>query len=111
MPARSIDTATIAFGLVSIPVKVYSTSEPSHEIHFHMIHAGCGERLKQQYICPKHGKVERSDRAKGYEAHKGSVIELAQEELDALDAVGTGEIALREFVPAAAVDPIFVERT
>ena len=57
--ARSIDSASIVFGLVSIPIKVYSTTEPSHEIHFHMIHAGCGERLKQQYICPKHGVVER----------------------------------------------------
>src|SRR4051812_7109848 len=47
MPARSIDTATIAFGLVSIPIKIYSTSEPSHEVHFHLIHAGCGMRLHQ----------------------------------------------------------------
>lgn len=53
MPARAIDTATIAFGLVSIPVKIYSTNEPSHEIHFHLIHEGCGERLKQQYVCPR----------------------------------------------------------
>jgi DNA end-binding protein Ku len=111
MPARSIDTATIAFGLVSIPVKIYSTSEPSHEIHFHMIHKGCGERLKQRYVCPRHGEVERADIAKGYELSKGNFVELEPDELDALEAVASDELAMREFVPAAAVDPIFVDRT
>jgi DNA end-binding protein Ku len=111
MPARAIDTATIAFGLVSIPVKIYSTSEPSHEIHFHMIHEGCGERLKQQYVCPRHGEVERSEMSKGFELSKGNFVELSKDELKALEAVSNDELAIREFVPAAAVDPILVERT
>lgn len=111
MPARAIDTATIAFGLVSIPIKIYSTSEPSHEIHFHLIHEGCGERLKQQYVCPEHGEVERSDMRKGFELTKGNFVELDKEELEALEAVASDELAIREFVPAAAVDPILVERT
>ncbi len=111
MPARSIDTATIAFGLVSIPVKVYSTSEPSHEIHFHLIHDGCGERLKQHYECPKHGEVSRSEMAKGFEISKGNFVELSKEELEALEAIDDGELAIREFVPATEVDPIFVDRT
>ncbi|HEY3804868.1 MAG TPA: Ku protein [Kofleriaceae bacterium] len=108
---RSIASASISFGLVSIPVRIVSTSEHTHEVHFHMIHAGCGERLKQQYVCPTHGKVEREDIAKGYELRKGVMIELSPKELDALDAVADEAIALVEFVPAAAVDPIFVERT
>lgn len=111
MPARAIDTATIAFGLVSIPIKIYSTSEPSHEIHFHLIHEGCGERLKQQYVCPKHGEVERSEMSKGYELTKGNFIELSKEELKNLEAVASDELAIREFVPATAIDPIFVDRT
>jgi DNA end-binding protein Ku len=111
MATRAIDTASIVFGLVSIPVRVFSTSEHSHEIHFHMIHAGCGERLKQQYVCPKHGKVERDEIAKGYQPDRHSMIELSKQELDALDAVANDEIGLAEFVPASAVDPIFVERT
>lgn len=111
MPARAIDTATIAFGLVSIPIKIYSTSEPSHEIHFHLIHEGCGERLKQQYVCPKHGEVERSEMTKGFELTKGNFVELSKDELRALEAVSSDELAIREFVPAAAVDPIYVERT
>jgi DNA end-binding protein Ku len=109
MPARSIDTATIAFGLVSIPVKIYSTKEPSQEIHFHFVHAGCGERLKQQYVCPKHGKVERDEMIKGFEITKGNVVELEKEELKALEAVASDEIAVTEFVPAEAVDPLFID--
>jgi len=111
MPARAIDTATIAFGLVSIPVKIYSTSEPTHEIHFHLIHEGCGERLKQQYVCPRHGVVERDELTKGFELTKGNFVELEKAELEALEAVASDEIAIREFVPAAAIDPIYVERT
>ena len=111
MPARSIDTATIAFGLVSIPVKIYSTSEPSHEIHFHLIHEGCGERLKQQYICPQHGEVSRDEITKGFELTKGNFVELSKEELEALEAVASDELAMKEFVPASAIDPIYVERT
>ncbi|MDB4958838.1 MAG: Ku protein [Myxococcales bacterium] len=109
MPARSIDTATIAFGLVSIPVKIYSTKEPSHEIHFHLIHAGCGMRLKQQYVCEKHGVVERDEMAKGFEISKGTYVELSPEEIKALDAVASDEVAIREFVPSDAVDPIYID--
>ena len=111
MPARPIDSATLSFGLVSIPVKIYSTSEPSHEIHFHLVHEGCGARLHQQYVCPDHGVVERSDMIKGYELTKGNFIELSREELKALEAVASDEISIEEFVPAAAVDPLFVERS
>jgi len=111
MPARAIDTATIAFGLVSIPIKIYSTSEPSHEIHFHLIHEGCGERVKQQYICAQHGDVDRSDLSKGYELTKGNFVELSKDELKALEAVASDEVAIREFVPASAIDPIYVDAT
>jgi DNA end-binding protein Ku len=110
MPARSIDTATLSFGLVSIPVKIYSTGEPSHEVHFHMLHEGCGERLRQQYVCPEHGKVERDDIIKGFELTKGNFVELSKAELSALEAVASDEIAIEEFVPADAVDPLFYER-
>ncbi len=106
--ARSIDTATIAFGLVSIPVKIYSTNEPSHEVHFHLIHAGCGERLKQQYVCAEHGEVERSDMSNGFELTKGNFVELSKEELKNLEAVASDEVAIREFVPLSAVDPLMI---
>jgi DNA end-binding protein Ku len=109
MPARAIDTARISFGLVTIPVKIFSTAQPSKELHFHLVHEGCGERLKQQYVCPKHGEVDRADMVKGYELTKGKVIELTKEELKALEAVASDDIGLVEFVPIAAVDPLYVD--
>jgi DNA end-binding protein Ku len=111
MPARSIDTATLAFGLVSIPVKIYSTGEPSHELHFHLVHEDCGERLRQQYVCPEHGKVERDEIIKGFELTKGNFVQLTKQELKALEAVASDEIAIEEFVPADAVDPVLIDRS
>jgi DNA end-binding protein Ku len=111
MPARSIGTATISFGLVSIPTKLYTTSESSGDISFNMLHAACGSRLKQQYICTKDGEtVERDQMVKGYEYAKGQYVVLSAEELKALDAVATQTIALEEFVPASAVDPLYLDK-
>lgn len=111
MPARAIDTATLTFGLVAIPVRIYATGERSHEIHFHLVHEGCGERLHQQYVCPRHGPVERDAIIKGYELSRGNFVELSRSELEALEAVASDEIAIQEFVPAAAVDPLRIEHT
>jgi DNA end-binding protein Ku len=111
MPARSIDTATLSFGLVAIPVKIYATTEHSHELHFHLVHEGCGERLHQQYVCPRHGAVERDAIVKGYELTRGNFIELSRAELEALEAVASDEIAIEEFVPAGAVDPLIIEHS
>jgi len=112
MPARSIGTATISFGLVSIPTKLYTTNESAGEIHFNMLHDADGARLKQQYICTKCGEVvDRDHMVKGYEHTKGQYVVFTPDELKALDAVATQTIALEEFVPASAVDPLFVEKS
>ena len=112
MPARSIGTATISFGLVSIPTKLYTTNETSGEIHFNMLHDADGARLKQQYICTKCNEiVDREHTVKGYEHTKGQYVILSVDELKALDAVATQTIALEEFVPAAAVDPLYIEKS
>lgn len=112
MPARSIGTATISFGLVSIPTKLYTTNETAGDIHFNMLHDADGARLKQQYICTKCNEVvDRDHTVKGYEHAKGSYVVLSAEELKALDAVATQTIALEEFVPASAVDPLWVEKS
>jgi DNA end-binding protein Ku len=111
MTARAIGTATISFGLVSIPVKLYTTSESSGDIHFNLLHAPCVARLKQQYICTKCNEiVERDQMVKGYEYAKGQYVVLSNEELKALDAVATNSIALEEFVPESAVDPLFLDK-
>lgn len=112
MPARSIGTATISFGLVSIPTKLYTTNETSGDIHFNMLHDADGARLKQQYVCTKCNEVvDREHTVKGYEHAKGQYVVFTAEELKALDAVATQTIALEEFVPAAAVDPLYVEKS
>jgi DNA end-binding protein Ku len=112
MPARSIGTATISFGLVSIPTKLYTTNESSGDIHFNMLHDADGARLKQQYICTKCNEiVDREHTVKGYEHAKGQYVVFTPDELKALDAVATQTIALEEFVPASAVDPLFVEKS
>jgi DNA end-binding protein Ku len=112
MAARSIDKVTISFGLVSIPARVYTTSEPSHEVSFHLLHAKDGARLKQQFVCPKDGEVvERDEMVKGFEYSKGKYVTLTKAELKALEAVSSNTIALQEFVPAAAVDPIYFDRS
>ena len=106
MPARSIGTATISFGLVSIPTKLYTTNESSGDIHFNMLHDADGARLKQQYICTKCNEVvDRDHTVKGYEHAKGQYVVLSADELKALDAVATQTIALEEFVPAVGGRP------
>ncbi len=111
MPARSISTATISFGLVSVPVQVYSTGEPSASVSFNMLHKKCGTKLKQQYICPKDDVVvERDDMSKGYEFAKSQYVMFSPDEIKALDQKATNSIDINEFVPLSAVDRIYLEK-
>ena len=111
MAIRAIDRVTISFGLVSIPTKIYSTGHPSEDISFHLLHAKDGSRLKQQYVCAKDGEVvTRGEMVKGYEYSKGHFVELTDEELDALDAVASNAIDIKEFVPLDSIDPIYLEK-
>jgi DNA end-binding protein Ku len=112
MPARAISSATVSFGLVSIPIKVYSAHETANDIHFNMLHAECGTRLKQQYICPTHDTVvSRDETVRGYEFAKGQYVMLTDDEYKALQEVADNTIALTEFVPSKEVDPLYFERT
>jgi DNA end-binding protein Ku len=111
MPARSIGTATISFGLVSVPVNIYSSSESKTSVSFNMLHKKCGNRLKQQYICTKDSEiVTRDDTVKGYEFAKDQYVVLSVEELKALEEKATGTIDVVEFVPLAGVDREYLEK-
>lgn len=110
MGARAIATATIAFGMVSIPVKLYTSSESSKTIHFNQLHKTCGSRLKQQLSCPKHGTVERDDIVKGYEFAKGQYVTFTPEELKTLEQKATHAIDISEFVLADKVDRLFLDK-
>jgi DNA end-binding protein Ku len=104
-------SATISFGLVSVPVVMYSSSESAASVSFNMLHKSCGTRLKQQYICPKDNVVvEKDEVAKGYEFSKGQYVLFTPEELKALDEKATNTIDISEFVPLAKVDRIYLEK-
>jgi DNA end-binding protein Ku len=112
MAARSFASGTISFGLVTIPVKLYSTGESSVGIQLNMLHKKCGSRLKQQYICPTDNEVVgREDMVKGYEYAKGQYVLFTEEELKALTPEATNSIEIAEFVPLDQVDPIYFEKS
>jgi DNA end-binding protein Ku len=113
MSAHSIGSATVSFGLVSVPVKLFSAGESSAAISFNWLHKKDGARLKQQYVCSKDGdKVENDDRIKGYEFTKGQYVLFTTEELKALEEPrGTGAIDIAEFLPADQVDRIYMDKT
>jgi DNA end-binding protein Ku len=110
MAPRSIATGTISFGLVSIPVRLYPASQSAAAVSFNLLHARCGTRVKQQYVCPRDGeKVEREEMVKGYEVAKDRWVTFTAEELAALDEIATQTIDIAEFVSIADVDPLFFD--
>jgi DNA end-binding protein Ku len=110
MAARAISSATISFGLVSIPVKLFTTSQSGSQVSFNMLHE-CGTRLKQQYVCPKHEViVPRDEQVKGHEFAKGQYVLFTQAELKSLEAEASRMIEIREFIPATEVDPVFFDK-
>ncbi len=111
MPARSIASATISFGLVSVPINLYSSSESKSSVSFNMLHKKCNSRLKQQYTCPKDNEiVGREETVKGYEFAKDQYVVFTPAELKALEEKATGMIEVVEFVPLAKVDREYVEK-
>lgn len=108
MPARAIASASIAFGLVSIPVKLFPSASPSDGIRFNNLHRECGGRVKYQYYCPKDEKVlEREELIKGYEFAKGQYVTFEKDELEAVAEQTSGGIDIAEFVPQAQIDAIY----
>jgi DNA end-binding protein Ku len=111
MAARSIASLTVSFGLVSIPVKLFSATEASKTISFNLLHKACGSRLKQQYFCIKEEvPVAREEMAKGYEFAKDQYVMFSPEELKAMEEVGTHMAEITEFVPLEAVDPVYFDK-
>ncbi|HEX3099052.1 MAG TPA: Ku protein [Usitatibacter sp.] len=111
MAARSIASLTVSFGLVSIPVKLYSATESSKAISFNLLHKGCGSRLKQQYVCLKEEVVvPRDDMVKGYEFAKDQYVLFSPEELKALEETGTHMAEITEFVPIESIDPVYFDK-
>ena len=111
MAARSIASLSLSFGLVSIPVKLYSATESSASVRFNMLSKD-GSRLKQQYVSERDQKVvERAEIVKGYEFEKDRFVIFAADELKALQESPSHTIDIVAFIPANAIDPIFYDKS
>src|SRR6187455_2668737 len=109
---RSIASLTISFGLVAIPVKLYSATISSERISFNLLRQKDGSRVKQQYVAVNDGAlVERSEMTKGYEFAKGQYVMFSPEELKALEDTTTHTIDITQFVPLDSVDPVYFDGT
>jgi DNA end-binding protein Ku len=112
MSARPFASGTIAFGLISIPVKLYTTGEAVAGIQLNMLHKKCGSRLRQQYFCPVDNEVvEKDGIAKGYEHTKGQYVLFTDEELKALQPETSNTIEIAELLPLDKVDPLYFEKS
>jgi DNA end-binding protein Ku len=111
MAARSIASLTVSFGLVAIPVKLYSATQSAKAISFNLLHKDCGSRLKQQYLCAKEDVVvPAEDMVKGYEFAKDQYVMFTPEELKALEEAGSRAVEITEFVPIKSVDPVYFDK-
>jgi DNA end-binding protein Ku len=111
MAARSIGSGTISFGLVSIPIKLF-TATSAKSVSFNMLHKTCGGRLKQQLLCPVDNVVvERSDTIRGFEYARDQYVKFSDDEMKSLEAARTDSLELVEFVPAETVDLLYIEKT
>jgi DNA end-binding protein Ku len=110
--ARSIASLTISFGLVAIPVKLYSATQSSERISFNLLRAKDGSRVKQQYVAVADGKpVERAEMVKGYEFAKDQYVMFSPDEIKALEDATTHAIDIGQFVPLESVDPVYFDGT
>lgn len=111
MSARAIASVTLSFGLVSIPLKVYSATEPSKTLGFNLLCKESGSRLKQQYVRVTDGAVvARESMVKGYEFSKDQYVTFTPEELKSMEDAGSSVAEIAEFVPASSVDPVFFDK-
>ncbi len=108
---RSIWKGSIAFGLVNVPVKVYSATE-DHDIRFHQVHAKDGGRIKYNRVCSECGNtVQFADIDKAHDSEDGSRVILSDEDFNKLPAAEKHEIPVLEFVPNDQIDPILFEKS
>lgn len=111
MAARSLWNGTLTFGLVNVPVKVFTATE-SKSIHFHQVHLKDEARIEHRKICPKEGKeVESDEIVKGYELSDGGIVVLTKDEIAAAGGANAKLIDVEHFVPGADIDPVFYDKT
>jgi len=106
---RPVARGVLSFGLVAIPVEIHTATRSQH-ISFHLLHAACGSRLKNRYLCPVCNEVvERDELVRGYEVAKGEYVRFTDAELETIEAEANNNIELKEFIPIEKVDPVYFE--
>src|SRR3954465_14174255 len=111
MAPRSIWNGTIVFGLVTVPVKVFSATE-SQSIHFHQVHLKDGARIEHRRVCPKEDKeVDKDEIVMGYERPTGPFVELTKEEISAAAGERSKLIDVEHFVEGEQIDPAYYDKT
>src|SRR5688500_8238963 len=111
MAARSIWNGTITFGLVNVPVKLFTATE-SKPVHFHEVHLRDGSRIEHRRICSKEDKeVDYDDVVKGFEVSEGKYVVLDKDEIKAAAGDRGKVVHIGEFVEASDIDPVFFEKT
>ena len=108
---RAIWKGAVSFGLVSVPVKLYSATE-SHDVSFRQVHAKDGGRIRYQRVCSIDGEeVPYADIAKGYETEDGEMVILTDDDMAELPSTSSREIAVEKFVPSEQIDPMLFEKS
>jgi DNA end-binding protein Ku len=108
---RPTATATISFGMVSIPVKLFSATESKSAVSFNMLHAKCKGRVKQKYVCPQDNneEVDRKEMVKGYEFAKDQYVVFTPDEIDKMEEEATKLVDITEFLDIKLVDPVYYD--
>jgi DNA end-binding protein Ku len=108
---RAIWKGAVSFGLVNVPIRLYSATE-NHDVQFRQVHREDGGRIKYQRVCSIDGEiVSYDDIAKGYETEDGEVVVLTDDDLAELPSTSSREIAVEKFVPSDQIDPLLFEKS
>ena len=108
---RAIWTGTISFGLVNVPVRMYSAIEEA-DVHFHLVHEPDGGRIGYQKVCKAENEPVPDDEiVKAFEVKKDELVVLTDEDFAAVKVEGVKTIEISDFVPYEEIDPIYFERT
>jgi len=111
MAARSLWNRTLTFGMVNVPVKVFTATE-SKSIHFHQVHLKDEARIEHRKVCPKHhGEVDKDEIVMGYELSSGDYVELSKDEIAAAAGENAKLIDVEHFVAGEDIDAIFYDKT
>lgn len=109
MASRPVGTGNISFGLVSIPVKLFSATR-ARSVSFNLLHGKDLSRIQQKIYCPVDDAIiERSELVRGFEVEKGRYVTFTEEELKAMEAHNEHSIEITEFLPIEKVDPVYFE--